>query len=472
MQMSATLAMGLLTALVFLPSCSSKRHQTGSVNLLVRSLGAGTITSVVATVSGPAMPAPRTLPLSARGDSWGAVIGSLPVGIDYGFEVEAQDTSSSALNYVGSAVGIGLGRDDVPAVIISARQADALVPAENAAPIVDSLLLSSTNIVPNASITIEATAHDPNANDTISFAWSANPALDGFSTPSDATTNWTAPATEGDQTLILVVTDNHGASVSASIVVHVSGSIDDGKADLQVLFNDWPVVTNLVADPGNIVLGAATALVVTASDADGDALSFAWTSTCTHGSFSSTTTAATSFTLAAGVTDTSCDFIVAVSDDRGGSTTGQTTLPVGKAATIEAPAIGISAQSATVADAGSSVNFSLEAIDPQGSALTFQWVSPVGTLSNQVDGAGTSHVVWTAPATANGTFTVSAIVTDALGASKTYDFPISTSGPTPVAVPLPRFASWLLAGILGLVGAIMGGRRRRDLLTRHDGSSK
>ena len=352
----------------------------------------------------------------------------------------------------------------VPAVIITATagQAEADVPVDNAAPVIDSLVLSSTNVVPGASIAVEATAHDPNADDTITFAWSASPSSEGFSAPSAAATNWTAPSTEGDQTLTLTVTDSHGAATSASVVVYVSSSIDVGQADVEVTFNDWPVVANLGANPGSIAPGSPTALAVRATDADGDDLSYAWTSTCTSGNFSSTTTADTTFTLPADATDTSCDFVVAVSDGRGGSTTGQTTLPVGKPVPIEAPAITISAQSASVVEASGSVNFTVEASDPQSSALAFQWVSPAGTLSNQVDGAGASCVVWTAPATANGSFTVSVIVTDALGASSQYDFPVSTSGPVPVAVPLPRFASWLLGGALMLVGTIVARRQRRN----------
>jgi len=330
-----------------------------------------------------------------------------------------------------------------------------------------SLVLSSTNVLPEGSTTVQATAHDPNANDTITFAWSTSPTVGGFSAPSAAETDWTAPSTEGDQKLVVTVTDSHGVSTSASVVVHVTENPEIGQteADIEVTFNDWPVVATLLADPGSITVGSPVVLVATASDGDGDALSYEWTSTCASGTFSSATASATSFTLPAGTTDASCDFAVAVSDGRGGSTPGQLlTLPVGKPPVIEAPTITGTAQSVREVDANGSVKLSVDASDPQGSPLTIQWVAPAGTLSNQVDGNGVSHVIWTAPATANTDFTVSAIVTDSLGASVTYDFPISTAGsgpPTPVAVPVPRFASWLLAGVLALAGAIVTSRQRR-----------
>jgi len=380
------------------------------------------------------------------------------------FEVAGQ--APGGQRYSGIAFGITIARDQVPAIAISARRAEAVFPAANASPIIDSLVLLSTYVVPEGSTTVQATAHDPNANDTIAFAWSASPSGGVFLAPSAAETNWTAPSTEGDQTLIVTVTDSHGASTSASVVVHVTANPEVGQseADVEVSFNDWPVVGNLLADPGTIAVGSPIALVATASDGDGDPLSYAWASTCASGTFSSTAASATSFTLPAGSADTSCDFMVAVSDGRGGSTTGQTTLPVGKVPVIEAPAITGTVQSVGDVDVNGSVTLSVDANDPQGSALTFQWVAPAGTLSNQVDGNGDSHVIWTAPAAANTDFTVSAIVTDSLGASATYDFKIPMSGsgpPTPVTVPVPRFASWLLAGLLALAGAMATGRQRR-----------
>jgi hypothetical protein len=116
--------------------------------------------------------------------------------------------------------------------------------------------------------------------------------------------------------------------------------------------------------------------------------------------------------------------MVAVSDGRGGLTTGLLTVPVGKPKLITPPIITAKVQSARVVDAGDSVNFSVEASAPQDSALTFLWVSSAGALSNQVDAPGTSQVVWTAPATANATYTVSVIVSNANGASVQTDFAV------------------------------------------------
>ena len=424
------------------PSPSEIASAIGSADITMHSLGALNLSSVVATVSGPGLPATRTVALSARGSdgTWGGLIGSLPVGSNYAFHVSAFDQANT-VQYTGDASPIAIIKDKVTTVIITAQQAAASVPFKNAVPVIDSLVLSSANVVPGASVSAKATAHDPNAGDTIAFAWSANPGPDGFTPPNTATTVWTAPASEGDQTLTLTVTDNHGASTSASVVVHVLASNGRGQADVNVRFNNWPSVTDLVAAPGYIVLGAPTSLTVTASDADGDALSYLWTSSCASAVFASTTTLATSFALPVGATDTSCDLTVTVSDGKGGSTTGQTTLPVGKPAAVQAPVIVDSVQSVSIVDVSGGVNFSVEASDPQGSALTFAWVAAAGVLSNQVDTTTTSKVLWTAPATEKTSFTVSVVVTNALGASTQYDFAVSTAAIVSVCTP-PASTAW------------------------------
>ncbi len=424
------LPMGAFAALLAFAGCSRDQNhvQGGSADLTVRSLGALDVTSVVATVSGPSLASPKTFPLFAQGATavWGGRIDLLPVGKDYVFTIRAVDRSNT-VDYAGSAAGIVIANGQVSTVTITAQQTTAAAAFKNSVPVIDSWVLSSIGITPGATITAKVTAHDPNPGDTISFAWSSSPAVGGFSAPAAATTTWTAPLADGDQTLILTVTDNHGASTSASTVIHVSASNGRGQADVSVGFNTWPAVTDLVAAPGYIVLGSPTSVTATASDADGDALTYAWTSSCTSGSWSSTTTQAVAFTLPASATDTSCDLVVAVSDGRGGSATGQLTLPVGKPVIITPPIVTAKIQSTPVVDVDGSVNFAVEASDPEGSPLTFSWAAADGVLSNQVDGAGSSQVVWTAPATAKASYTVSVTVSNANGVSVQSDFTVAST---------------------------------------------
>jgi hypothetical protein len=188
-KVSALLCKGALAALLTLTACGQSTQTsggaTGSAELDVHQLAALNPTSVVATVSGPALAAPKTFSLSARGSSetWGALIGSLPVGSNYVFTVSASDQSNPPVNYGGTASNIAIIKDQVTTVIIVAQQSNAPTPFKNAVPVIDSLVLSSTNVVPGATLTAKATAHDPNAGDTITFAWSASPTAGGFSPP-------------------------------------------------------------------------------------------------------------------------------------------------------------------------------------------------------------------------------------------------------------------------------------------------
>ncbi len=416
-----------LVALVGLgvAGCHASSSTTGGADITVHALDAKDVISVTATISGPPLLAPRSVALSSRDDkNWGALVGSLPVGSNYVFTVSANDVNNQPI-YAGVATSVAILKDQVTAVLITAQQTTAPTPFKNSPPIIDSLLVSSTAIVPGATVTAKVTGHDPNAGDTIGFAWSTNPPVGSFSASTAATTTWTAPGTEGDVTMTVTLTDDSGATTSASVRVHVSNANGTGQAAVAVSLNTWPVVTDMVAAPGYVALGQPVSLMVVASDVDNDPLTYAWTSTCVSGVFSAANASATTFTLSASDTDTSCEFDVAVSDGRGGTTSGQTVLPVGKPPLLEAPAITASVQSADSVNAGASATFVVTATDPQANAMTFAWLASGGTLSGQSDTTGGSQVTWTAPASGAITFTVSATVTDALGLNTRFDFDIS-----------------------------------------------
>ena len=431
-------------ALALLAGCgpNASPDKTGGADLTVKALSAADVVSVTTTVSGPALATPRTVTLTARNvGTWGALIGTLPVGTNYLFTANANDGTGTTL-YTGSASGVAIMKDQVATVLITAQQKTPPDPFKNSVPVIDSLLVSSTSVTLGATVTATVTAHDPDNADSVSFAWTTNPSVGSLSAPTTLTTNWTAPATEGDVTLTIAVKDNHGATTSASVVVHVSNGNGKGQAAVTVSLNTWPVVTNMVVAPGYIALGQPVSLTVVASDADNDPLTYVWTSTCASGMFSAANAAATTFTLPGGATDTHCEFDVAVNDNRGGSTSGETILPVGAPASLFAPVVTSSLQSASVVDSGTTATFMVTATDPQGSTLTFAWLSsPAGAFSGQSDTTNASQVTWTAPATASASFTVSAVVTDALGMATQMDFTVKTAAVTTACTP-PASTAW------------------------------
>ena len=295
---SALLPVGALAIAAALSACgqnSQPSASTGSANVRVQALSAGTFSQVTVTISGPALYAPKPVTLSPQGSggSYGALISSLPVGGNYVFTVNATDNNNDV--YQGSATNIAIAQNQVTTVVITAQLVNPPANFVNTVPGIDSLTVSSTNIAPGGTVTANVKAHDDQKSDTLTFKWSTSapasaPAGSLAGQSDTATTSQvtlTAPATEGDVTLTIQVQDNHGATASASIVIHVAkaNANGTGQADVNVQFNNWPVVSDVIAVPGWITLGKPVSLTVTASDADGDTLSYLWSTgtTCASG---------------------------------------------------------------------------------------------------------------------------------------------------------------------------------------------
>jgi hypothetical protein len=405
--------LGAFATLAAIAGCGQSQDpaSSGSADLTVRALRAADVANVTAIISGPALSAPRTVTLSHRdgGASFGALIGTLPVGSNYVFTADANGKDGSVL-YTGTASGVSILKNQTTTVLITAQQAISSTPFKNSVPVIDSLLVSSTNVTPGATANATVTAHDADTGDSLSFAWSTSPSVGTFSDVSAATTTWTAPATEGDVTLTIAVQDTHGATTSASVVVHVSNTNGKGQAAVTVSLNTWPVISGLTSAPKGWLDGTPLTLAVAASDADNDPLSYVWTSSCV-GSFSAGTVVSPTFTLAAGQSG-ACTLSVVVSDGRGGTTTGALTLPIGQPAVLAPPVIVDFVQSTGSAFSGQTVNLLVDATDPQGSVLSFQWSATGGTLSGQQEAATSSNVVWTAPDTCTGGWQVTVTITD------------------------------------------------------------
>ena len=413
--------------LLSLVACTSQ-PPTGSVQLAAsvqQALSAHDITRVRVTVSASDMPS-RVVELVKSNGSWGGLIGNLPAGSNRSFLAEAFD-SSGTLRFQGQAAGVSITANQTTAVALILQEVPPPPPYGNEAPVIGSLVASSSSVQTGGSLSLTATVHDPNPGDTLTLAWTASGGT--FSAPSAATTSWTAPASTGVQTLTLTVTDSQGAAVSLSLTVNVLSGASTGDATLNISFNLWPTISKVSASLNRLDAGQSTSVSANASDADGDALSYQWASSC-PGTWTNETSSAASF-VPSSVPSSECNncrLTVTVQDSRGGQTTGSLSLCIAADSTERfPPSVTHFYQSATSTSPGQTVAFDVTALDPQASSLTFAWTANTGSLGTPANGASTSHMTWTAPScvSASTTPSITATVTNAFNLTATQHFEVT-----------------------------------------------
>ncbi|MDC0712741.1 kelch repeat-containing protein [Stigmatella sp. ncwal1] len=430
--------------LLCLAACTSPPSQpTGSVQFATstqQALSASDITRVKVTVSAADMSS-LVVELAKSNGSWGGLIGNIPAGTDRSFLAEAFD-SSHTQRFQGQTSGVTLSAHQTTAVAITLQEMALPPPYANEAPVIDSLVASSTSVQTGSSLSLTTTVHDPNAGDTLSLAWTASGGT--FSDPTAATTSWTAPSSIGVQTLTFTVTDSQGAAASVSLVVNVVSGTSTGNAAVNISFNLVPVVSKVSASLNRLDVEQSTAVSANASDADGDTLSYQWAATC-PGTWTHATSRSASFvpsSVPASVCN-NCQLTVTVRDGRGGQNTGSLSLCITSASTHRFPPLVTNFyQSATAASPNQTISFDVTAMDPQSSSLTFAWSANTGSLATAQNTATISHIVWTAPACTQAgiTPTVTATVTNAFGLSASQAFSLSSLNAC--------VASWATAGTL------------------------
>ncbi len=173
---------------------------------------------------------------------------------------------------------------------------------------------------------LTASASDPNG-DALTYTWTqispGSPAGSFAPSANIAAPSWTAPrlATATAFTFRCVVSDGTN-SIQGDVVVNVADSA-----------NDAPVLVGLTAGPTTVAVGDDVALSASATDVDGDAVSFAWTQTAgpSTGTFTNASSAAA--TWRAPVVSTSASFTLhVVASDGKASSGGDVVVTVNPAA--------------------------------------------------------------------------------------------------------------------------------------------
>ena len=391
----------LALCLAMLAGCPSRPPSapTGSAQLTVsvpQGLGAS-VSRVTVTASAEDF-SPVSAELHSIDGVWGGTLDNLPAGSQRTFLAKAFDASGTPL-LEGSASGVTITEEEMSLVAITLQRVEQPSGSQNAPPVIDSLVAPSTSVPLGGSLSLVATAHDPNPGDTLSYAWTAT--AGSFSSTTAASTVWTAPVSTVPQTVTVTVTDSHGASASASLTLTVTPSATRGSAQVTVSFNSFPQVSSVLATVSRLDLYQATSVSASATDGDGDSLTYAWTTTC-PGSFQRASSSTTNFTPYARPTAAcdNCNLTVTVSDGRGGKSTGSVNLCVIAASEARhfPPTLLTASRSGDMTKASSVFTFEVVASDPQGSWLSFSWAANSGYLEYPSYANGIGRVGWRAPA--------------------------------------------------------------------------
>ncbi len=299
---------------------SIKPHGSAQVKM---SMGDTThdVTRITVTVSGSGILVPMVQDLSKVGSTWQGVVSDIPVGSDRLFVGQAFDSAGS-LRYQGQAAGVAINANMVTDIFILLQDKNPKPPFQNTVPVIDAFVASTNVIAASGSVDFSVTAHDPNPGDTLTYLWTATGG--SFSDATATSTTWTAPATAGSYTITVTVTDNKGASCNRSFVVTVE--VNTGSGSVTVGFNHWPFVESILSSECCLASGSSSNLTLVAADADGDMLSYLWSSSC--GTFDNTASQNPIFTASSSALSGDCTVTVNLDDGRGGVNAGSLTIRV------------------------------------------------------------------------------------------------------------------------------------------------
>jgi len=128
----------------------------------------------------------------------------------------------------------------------------------NQPPVISSLTASARWVSPSGGCQVKCVASDPDG-DELNYTWSAYGDISG----EGAVVTWTAPATVGNYTITVKVTDGRGGEATAQLTISVA-------------VNRPPVIDKLTSEWQQVKKATATTIKCTARDPDGDELSYLW----------------------------------------------------------------------------------------------------------------------------------------------------------------------------------------------------
>jgi hypothetical protein len=408
--------------------------------------------------------------LPATPDGFGRTV-TLPAGtyvLDArGHLASAAEPSAAAPDYqLSEAVTLAVGAQDHLAALVLDPAVAAVQATTNYPPAVTALLAAPITVDsgdPRAVVSLVGKASDRNG-DLLRYRWAATyapPLAAGappgqFTAPDAASTSWRPPAEyAGTVTFTFTASDPLGATSALSAAVKTSPTAAPGNAAFSATVNNFPDVSRLAATDAQLARGARTTLAVSARDADGDPLAYAWDDGPCNGTFANETSALPTYTAPADA-DGACTLTVIVTDlvknvappvARGGATTSSVTINVGEPPARFAPVFTLAIQSPSgpVREL-LPVYFQVRAEESDGlltaPVAAFTWDDGTGRPAGfeELLAGDPSAVAWTPPACAGRTAPLELVVR-ATAAGSAIDpasgQPLTTTFSFPVTVSCP-----------------------------------
>ena len=291
---------------------------------------------------------------------------------------------------------------------------------QNWQPECDSPHIFPSSAIAGQQLTLTGNAHDPNGDGIDYLFWRSS--APGFPfTPGMGTFVEDAPGEAGEDTPIVYWTP---ANVTSNTNVDVSFQANDNRGGATwcsgtVLVspsgpgNRFPVCSG-ISGPGTVHIGSVSQYMVSASDPDGDNLTYSWSAP--SGTFNPNNQRIVNWT--APITTGTVVLTANISDGRGGTTSCTRSVNVRNLL----PSCSISGPSSV--DERSVTNFTASGSDPTGGTLSFTWsASPLAGLFYPYQG---QSVNWTAPnVTSNQSNTINVDVSSTSGFQNNCTKPIT-----------------------------------------------
>ena len=267
----------------------------------------------------------------------------------------------------------------------------------NHRPVIIGLEATPEKVSPSGTCQIVCTASDAD-DDELSYDWSVNGGeIDGVG----YNVTWTAPSSVGSYNVTVIITDGHGGEATNYLII-------------EVRTNKAPTITGLVADAEWTLPAGNIQLICIASDADGDELSYEWS---TSGGVISDM--GSEVTWIAPENTGMYDITVVVKDSHGAENTRLIKLSVATGAPPVIEDLIVTADHKYLKENGSGYDYKVGkeqnydikcTVSDPGVGVSYNWSCEDGEISGISEDGST--ITWTAPNITNAYFTVTVIVSD------------------------------------------------------------